>query len=73
MREYTESLKPKLSLAEQAASGHQVVKYFGDLDKFIGHDQSKLINLTMAQAAQAEWAAFEHILRMALTPKLEAA
>lgn len=46
-------------------------RLFGDLDRYINHNKNVLHKMTLGQVAKAEWAAFERILRMALTPALE--
>ncbi|KAG9245370.1 hypothetical protein BJ878DRAFT_419329 [Calycina marina] len=73
LREASESQKRNLSLAEQAAVGHDKheFKLFGDLDKYIGHDGTKLAQMTLAEVARAEWYAVELLLRQALTPAIE--
>lgn len=43
---------------------------FGDLDVYINHDKRVLHKLTLCEVAKAEWAAIEHVLRMALTRTL---
>ncbi|TGO81517.1 hypothetical protein BPOR_1122g00010 [Botrytis porri] len=66
--------KKQLTLAEKAAARAEEVprlpSLFGNLDTLV--DYTNCLDLTLAELAVKEWAAFETAIRRALTPALEA-
>ncbi|KUJ23348.1 uncharacterized protein LY89DRAFT_573685 [Mollisia scopiformis] len=76
MREYLDSKKEQVPLADKAAKGEKLerAKLFGDLEKYFGHpvDRKVFGALTLAQVAANEWSGIETVLRLALAPAIEA-